>query len=133
MQSIGCAGQMMQRKMATTENKLRVLLVEDNPDALDSMIEMTEFFGHDAHGCPSAEAALELLQNEKFDVMVTDIGLPGLSGLDLAREANRIQKLDITVASGYPRSDDVPDDVGWLMKPFGIDEYAALLKKAATH
>ncbi|GGB99530.1 hypothetical protein GCM10007205_06080 [Oxalicibacterium flavum] len=119
--------------MATTDNKLRVLLVEDNPDALEGMIEMTHFFGHEAQGCPSAEAALDLLRAEPFDVMVTDIGLPGMSGLDLARQARDIQPLNITVASGYARGDDVPTDVGWLMKPFGIDEYAALLAKASGY
>lgn len=118
----------------TTEKPLQVLLVEDNADALEGMIEMTSFFGHEAHGCASAEAALDLLSKESFDVMVTDIGLPGLSGLELARRARDIQPdVSITVASGYARGDDVPVDVGWLMKPFGIDEYAALLAKAAGH
>ena len=116
----------------TTEKALQVLLVEDNVDALEGMIEMTRFFGHEAYGCPSAECALDLLANTSFDVMVTDIGLPGMSGLELARKAREIRPIDITVASGYARGDDVPDDVGWLMKPFGIEEYAALLAKAAA-
>ncbi|GGI19062.1 response regulator [Oxalicibacterium faecigallinarum] len=117
----------------TNEKTLQVLLVEDNVDALEGMIEMTRFFGHEAHGCASAESALDLLTKESFDVMVTDIGLPGMSGLELARKAREIQELDITVASGYARGDDVPDDVGWLMKPFGIEEYAALLAKVVGH
>lgn len=114
-----------------SDKRLRVLLVEDNPDALEGMIEMTDFLGHKPYGCASAEDALQVLKEQVFDLMITDIGLPGISGLDLAKKARMIQTLEITVASGYARGQDVPLNVGWLMKPFGIDEYAALLESAA--
>jgi CheY-like chemotaxis protein len=115
-----------------TGRRLRVLLVEDNVDALEGLMEMTDMLGHDAHGCTSAENALTMLKEDRvFDLMITDIGLPGISGLELARQVRALRPLEITVASGYARSNDVPSDVGWLMKPFGIDEYAALLDKAA--
>ncbi|WP_188422053.1 response regulator [Oxalicibacterium solurbis] len=112
--------------------RLQVLLVEDNVDALEGLVEMTGFLGHEAHGCTSAENALAMLQTRSFDLMITDIGLPGISGLELARRVRELQSLEVTVASGYARDDDVPPDVGWLMKPFGIDEYAALLDQAAA-
>lgn len=111
--------------------RLQVLLVEDNVDALEGLVEMTGFLGHDAHGCTSAENALAILKDRPFDLMVTDIGLPGISGLELAQQVRQLQPLEVTVASGYARGDDVPPDVGWLMKPFGIDEYAALLERVA--
>jgi CheY-like chemotaxis protein len=114
-----------------TQRRLRVLLVEDNADALESMIEMTDFLGHHPHGCDSAESALVVLQNQIFDMMITDIGLPGISGLALAEKARVIQPLDITVASGYARGPDVPQNVRWLMKPFGIEEYSALLEEVS--
>lgn len=112
--------------------RLRILLVEDNVDALEGMVEMTGMLGHDAHGCTSAENALTMLKEDRaFDLMITDIGLPGISGLELARQVRALRPLEITVASGYARGSDVPSDVGWLMKPFGIEEYAALLDEAA--
>ncbi|HWT71329.1 MAG TPA: response regulator [Oxalicibacterium sp.] len=114
-----------------TQKRLRILLVEDNVDALESMVEMTEFLGHQPQGCSSAEDALLLLQNQAFDAMITDIGLPGMSGLALAEKARAIQSLDVTVASGMARGPDVPRNVRWLMKPFGIEEYAALLAESA--
>jgi CheY-like chemotaxis protein len=117
--------------MKTPEKSLRILLVEDNSDALEGMVEMTGFLGHLPHGCQSAEDALIMLRQQSFDLMITDIGLPGISGLDLARQAREIQPLEIVVSSGYARGPDVMPNVGWLMKPFGIDEYAALLEKAA--
>lgn len=122
---------MQTEKINSESRSLRVLLVEDNVDALEGLIEMTDLLGHQAHGCTSAENALEMLQQQPFDLMITDIGLPGISGLELARKAGSIQPLQITVASGYARGSDVPADIGWLMKPFGIDEYTALLEKVA--
>lgn len=118
--------------MKTPEKSLRVLLVEDNSDALEGMVEMTGFLGHQPHGCQSGEDALIMLRQQSFDLMITDIGLPGISGLDLARQAREIQPVEIIVSSGYARGPDVMPNVGWLMKPFGIDEYAALLEKAAA-
>lgn len=118
--------------MKDVGKRLRVLLVEDNPDALEGLIEMTEHLGHDPHGCDSAEDALVMLRQESFDLMITDIGLPGQSGLELAKKARELQQVDIVVASGYARGPDVVPNVGWLMKPFGIEEYAALLRNAAT-
>jgi CheY-like chemotaxis protein len=118
-------------EMNTSKPRLRVLLVEDNADALEGIIEMTDFLGHDAQGCQSAEEALLMLKQQAFDLMITDIGLPGMSGLELSHQARAIQPLEIVVASGYARGPDMPPDVGWLMKPFGIDEYAALLERAA--
>jgi len=110
--------------------RLHVLLVEDNPDALEGMLEMTDFLGHHPQGCGSAEGALALLQDRPFDVLMTDIGLPGISGLSLAHKARQIQPaLAITIASGYACEGELPPDVKWLMKPFGIDEYAAMLQE----
>ncbi|MDO9419190.1 MAG: response regulator [Herminiimonas sp.] len=117
--------------MKTPDKRLRVLLVEDNSDALEGMVEMTDFLGHQPHGCLSGEDALVMLRQQPFDLMITDIGLPGISGLDLARQAREIQPVEIVVSSGYARGPDVMPNVGWLMKPFGIDEYAALLENAS--
>ena len=122
----------MKQETGKKSRRLQVLVVEDNVDALEGLVEMTGLLGHEAHGCTSAENALVMLQNRSFDLMITDIGLPGISGLELARQVRALKPLEVTIASGYARDDDVPPDVGWLMKPFGIDEYAALLEQVAT-
>jgi len=117
--------------MKNPDKRLRVLLVEDNVDALEGLIEMTDLLGHDPCGCINAEDALIMLQQQPFDLMITDIGLPGISGLELAKRARKMQSLEIVVASGYAPASDRMANVGWLMKPFGIDEFAALLESAA--
>ncbi len=65
----------------------RVLLVDDETGFREALGEMLVAAGHSAHGCGSAEQALETLRKEEFDVLLTDLRMPGCGGLPLLREA----------------------------------------------
>ncbi|TFW05778.1 response regulator [Oxalobacteraceae bacterium OM1] len=81
---------------------LRILVVEDNPDSLLMLCELLGVLGHTARGAASAEEAIGLLRSEAFDVLLTDVGLPGKSGLELAREAiDAYPALRIIFSSGF--------------------------------
>lgn len=67
----------------------RVLVVDDNPMNAHLAKLMLGRAGWDAISVESAYAALERLAAEKFDVVVTDISMPGMSGSDLCREIRR--------------------------------------------
>lgn len=62
-----------------------VLVVEDDRPTRLLLERMIRARGHDVHGCESAEAARELLEARFFPLIVLDIQLPGLSGLDFSR------------------------------------------------
>ncbi|WP_230178867.1 PAS domain S-box protein [Aquabacterium sp. CECT 9606] len=110
---------------------LRILVVEDEEDSLRSLLEIFELSGYAAVGAPSAEHALELLDKAKFDVLMTDISLPGMSGREFAALARERQPLKVIFASGYgPRKDELVDAV-WLQKPFDFDVLFALLEELA--
>jgi CheY-like chemotaxis protein len=64
---------------------VRVLLVDDNEDALFSAAEVLQMAGHDVRTANNATAALAMLPEFHPEVAVLDIGLPGLDGYDLAR------------------------------------------------
>ncbi|UEM03819.1 response regulator [Skermanella rosea] len=81
---------------------LRVLLVEDDGIIQASTADMLEALGHTVTAVSDADAALRELRDGGIDVLFTDIGLPGRSGLDLAREALEGDPgLRVIVASGY--------------------------------
>jgi DNA-binding NtrC family response regulator len=61
----------------------RILIVEDNMELAENMSEIFSGGGYNPFAVHSAEAALALLQIERFDGMVTDLRLPGMSGIDL--------------------------------------------------
>jgi PAS domain S-box-containing protein len=62
------------------DNSLRILVVDDETSLLDSIVEQLIRLGHSAYGCSNAEHALELVMNQVFDIVVTDIRMPGIDG-----------------------------------------------------
>jgi DNA-binding NtrC family response regulator len=61
----------------------RLLIVDDNPELADNIAEILAGCGHEAQVVDSVEAALDLLRSETFAGILTDLRLPGQSGLDL--------------------------------------------------
>ena len=81
---------------------LRILVVEDNLDSQYLVCEMLKAFGHDADGIGHAEGALTMLTEQHYDVLFSDVSLPGMSGVELARLAIARQSgLRVIFASGY--------------------------------
>ncbi len=79
---------------------LRILYVEDNDLVREITLEILS--GHTVVAVASAEEALELFEPDAFDVVVTDISLPEMSGLQLAREIlQRAPAVPIIIATGY--------------------------------
>ncbi|CAN5375686.1 hypothetical protein BH10PSE18_BH10PSE18_01970 [soil metagenome] len=110
---------------------LRVLVVEDNLDALASTRDILEHLGHRPTGVPSAEAALRSLESAAFDVLMTDLNLPGMSGHALAAQARaRHPDLLVIFASGMDGTRDATTDVHWLPKPFGTEDIQRALAAA---
>jgi CheY-like chemotaxis protein len=63
---------------------LQLLLIEDDPDVAEALSELLATHGHRVELSSSAEHALELLRRQSPDVVLCDIGLPGMDGLELA-------------------------------------------------
>jgi PAS domain S-box-containing protein len=109
-----------------TPQRLRVLLVEDDADIRASASELLSFLGHEVLAVESAEEARGALVADVFDVLFTDVSLPGMSGVDLAREAVRRRAgLRIVIASGHGHAaldDGGPrlDGVVVLPKPYAL-------------
>jgi CheY-like chemotaxis protein len=81
---------------------LRILVVEDNLDSQYLVCEMLKAFGHDADGVGHPDDALARLAAARYDVLFSDVSLPGMSGVDLARHALReAPAMKVIFASGY--------------------------------
>jgi CheY-like chemotaxis protein len=116
--------------MATSP--LHVLVVEDHQNSRDLLCEMLGVLGHHAYCVSTAEAAVEPLKSGNFNVLIADINLPGMSGIDLAQMAvKNIPDLKVIFASGYGYliTDKTDLDFVLLPKPFNL----AQLKRAINH
>lgn len=110
---------------ALAPGQRRILVVEDNPDLLEMVCVMLSKLGHVAQGAPSGEAALAQLGQAAFDVLLTDLALPGYSGVDVARQARAIRPaLQVIVASGYgaPAAASLDFPFAVLPKPYSLDQ-----------
>lgn len=104
--------------------QLHVLLVEDDALIRMAAVDMIEELGHRVVDVGSAEQALEVLQTEPIDVLMTDLGLPGISGTSLVSQVQaRWPSIQIVIASGFAEPDredraGIGQDVVWISKPY---------------
>jgi CheY-like chemotaxis protein len=115
-----------------TGSALRVLVVEDDPDVLQTTLEMLKLLGHWATGVGSAETARDRYLDGAFDVVMIDEGLPALSGLDLAEALGVRPPVRIIFATGRPPPRELPPGTQWLRKPFGLDALTDALATPAS-
>ena len=113
----------------------RILIVDDEPALAELVQAWARAQGHTAVLAPSADDALTLLAVRRFDVLLTDIMMPGrMDGIGLAEAASALYPdLTILLMSGYSRETatnraDVPWDL--LVKPFSQQDFDAALEKA---
>lgn len=116
------------------ESGLRILVVEDNHDTRNMVCELLCLLGHEAMGVGNAEQALSIVDAHTFDILFTDINLPGMSGIKLAQQlAQSHADLRIILASGYhiAQKDLQGLNCAILLKPYDMEQLQAALKGAA--
>jgi PAS domain S-box-containing protein len=115
---------------------LRVLIVEDNQDAAESLATMIELWGHQVQVAFDGFAALGVAEAFEPELIVSDLGLPGMDGYELARRMRAqpvFGKVVLVALSGYGREEDKrraleagfdhhqvkPLDTAWLFSLLG--------------
>ena len=101
----------------------RVLLVEDIEGVRDILKNLLEIHEFEVIPAPTAEDALALAKKHRFDILLTDVALPGLSGPELARDIRHMYPgTPVLFMSGHPANSIDPQDLedarGFLQKPF---------------
>ena len=87
--------------MTTVTKKAQLLLVDDDANTLASLSRAFRLAGHEATVCDSANRAVELLRSEKFDLIFSDVVMPGKSGLEFLEEIkNAGVKVPVILISG---------------------------------
>jgi PAS domain S-box-containing protein len=131
----GAANQVPASTNPSPTRQLRVLVCEDDALIRESTIEMLRSLGHSATGAGNARTALSLLISEPVDILLTDLGLPDMSGAMLAEYAtSRAPSLAVVFVTGR-----APESTGTaalsapvLMKPFTLDALVAALASLET-
>lgn len=90
-------------------HQLRVMLVEDLPDVAEAMQMVLELWGHEVQVASDGPAAIELAPGYAPHVMLLDIGLPGMSGYELAqhlRQLPEFERVVLIALTGYGQASD---------------------------
>jgi CheY-like chemotaxis protein len=110
-----------------------ILVVEDYLDSQEITCELLRLMGHTVQGVTNAEDALTYLQNNSVDILLTDINLPKMSGVELAAQALRKNPgTRVIFASGHTNFDlkSVGFSAKLLSKPFDLDTLTRALEAA---
>jgi CheY-like chemotaxis protein len=86
---------------------LCILLVEDDRDSLAALARLLTLSGHRPLAASTAAEALRLASSHRCDVVVSDVGLPDRSGLELMRELSAMYRVPGIAVSGYTEPADV--------------------------
>jgi CheY-like chemotaxis protein len=109
---------------------LRVLLVDDDPALLEATSELVKMLGHLPAATGSPEEALRWLRDQAFDVLLADLTIPGMSGIELAETAVQLRPgLRVIFASGNEMPDVSALAFRWkaLRKPYTLEELDGVL------
>lgn len=111
-----------------------ILIVDDDSAIRTAMQEFVEMSGFTCQTAASAEAALDLLRDGCFDVVITDIMLPGMDGLDLTDRIKNNHNIDVIVMTGYSGDYSYEEAVSkgasdFVFKPVRFEELLLRLRR----
>ena len=117
-------------------SQLKILLVDDEQEFVSALAERLELRGYQVTAVNSGEAALQTFESEVPDIVVLDLKMPGLSGLDVLKQINsRFEYIPVLLLTGYGSTKDGMKGMhygayDYLMKPLNIDDLIAKIHEA---
>ncbi|KPJ99019.1 MAG: hypothetical protein AMJ60_06345 [Desulfobacterales bacterium SG8_35] len=118
-----------------TEAPMRILLVDDDPSILEILSDMMAIFGYEHDTAQNGHEAIEKLKSDFFHIVLTDMKMPGMDGMELLRYMNsNYPNIKVMVLTGYDRTFSYTDVIkagasDFISKPFNTDELEAKINR----
>ena len=115
---------------------LRLLFVDDEEELVSAVVERLELRGIDAVGVTSGDEALHRLREERFDVVVIDVKMPGIGGIDVLRTVNRRHPdVKVILMTGHGSAEDSEigrrlGAIAYLQKPVDLEDLLTTIDRA---
>ena len=119
-------------------DSLRVLIVDDEEELVRALVERLNLRGFSAVGVGTGTEALERVRSEAFDVLLVDVKMPKMDGLEVIRTVKaELPSLQVVLLTGHGSVDNANEGkrlgaFDYLLKPIDIDELIPILVRAAT-
>src|SRR5579859_7881941 len=115
----------------------RILLIEDDPGIRDTLQRVLAEEGHDVTVEERGDVGLARASKDTFNLIITDLRLPGLGGLDLVRQLHGVQpRLPIILITAFGTTETAIEATklgayDYVLKPFHVPDLLLLVRKAA--
>jgi diguanylate cyclase (GGDEF)-like protein len=116
-----------------------ILVVDDDPMVLEIVVESIKLAGYDADACQDGQDALSKSAATEYDLILTDMKLPGLDGLSLIKRLKAGNSgTDVIVITGYGSIENAVEcmragALDYIIKPFTVDQIQVAVRKALEH
>jgi DNA-binding NtrC family response regulator len=116
---------------------LRVLIVDDEEELVSTLVERLEIRRIRAHGVTTGKEALACLQDQVFDVVLLDVKMPEIGGLQVIQEIKeQLPDLEVILLTGHGSDEDAKKglELGafeYIIKPFNLSALIDVLHRAA--
>jgi len=120
-------------------DKIRLLLVDDDAVIRDGLQRILDGAGYPTTAFASGQLAIESLQKTPYDLVITDLKMPGMNGLEVIRNVKILQPdLPILVITGYSTVDTAVEAMkggaaDYISKPFSPEEICRKIRSALEH
>jgi excisionase family DNA binding protein len=114
----------------------RILVVDDEQSVRDLLAKTLTLADYDVDTAPDGPSALERLRSVTYDLLITDLKMPGMDGLSIIREARKLlSDLPVIVITGYSTEASAIEAInlgvsGYLTKPFRLPRILAAAARA---
>lgn len=118
---------------------LNILVVDDDPGVTDLLGAFLETRGYSVRTCRSAREAFALLDEESFDLVISDIEMAEINGYELLRHTRaKYPKIGIVLMTGYAESHPLSEALragadGYISKPFSLRKFSLIFEQAYWH
>jgi two-component system cell cycle response regulator len=124
----------LETPMVRSKGNTRVLIVDDDEAVRNTMNEYIQAAGYNSEAVSCAEAALEIIQKDEFQVIITDIILPAMGGLELTKSIRKNNDSDVIVMTGYGDEYSYEEAINigasdFVVKPVRLEELLLRLKR----
>ena len=115
---------------------IRVLIVDDEDQFVDAVVERLRLRGLEADGVTSGDEAMEFLRRSPYDVVLLDVKMPGLGGLEMIRKVKEgWPGLRVVLLTGHASTQDAEEGkrlgaFEYVMKPVNIDDLTGIIRAA---
>jgi len=121
------------------ENKKKILIVDDEASMRRNIVDLLSMKGYSLLEAKSGEEAIEMIESTTLDILILDINLPNMSGLEVLKlTKNNYPELPCIMLTAYGTSDKAIEAMklgafDYMEKPFELEEFIMIIERALKH